>query len=101
MIERGSKMTPHFQALISRSMYLDLRMKTRKDYIVRIKQVIEQGMLRSYKLTSKDESEIMTFIEKNQEKMRELSLRIVVKLANIKKAHPTQWESMARVFCTK
>ena len=46
MIESGKKLAPHFQALVSRSHYLDLAMKTKMDYIVRIRQVVRGGMLR-------------------------------------------------------
>jgi hypothetical protein len=32
-IDRGHKLSPHFEALISRSHYLDLAMKTKQDYV--------------------------------------------------------------------
>jgi hypothetical protein len=101
MVSRGSKLAPHFSALISRSMYLDMAMKTKKDYLVRIKQVIEQGMLRERNMTLADEVEIVSFIESNQDKMRELSLRMVVKVAALKQSHPTKWQSLARVVCCR
>lgn len=101
LIDRGNRLAPHFQALVSRSMYLDMAMKNKRDYIVRIKQVLEKGMLRSQNMTRTDETEIMSFIEKNQDTLRELSLRMVVKVANLKKAHPTKWQSLARVVCCR
>lgn len=101
MIDRGSKLAPHFQALISRSMYLDMAMKTNKDYMVRIKQVVEQGMLTQMNISKVGENLILSFIEKNQDKMRELSLRMVAKLGALMKSHPNKWESLARVVCCK
>lgn len=101
MIERGSKLAPHFAALTSRSMYLDMAMKTKKDYMVRIKQVIESGMLRGEGFSSSDEAQVVSFIEKNQDKMRELSLRMVIKVAALLKSHPAKWQSLARVVCCK
>lgn len=101
MVERGNKLAPHFSALISRSMYLDMAMKTKKDYLVRIKQVIEGGMLRDRNMTKTDENQIVDFIEKNQDKLRELSLRMVVKVAALLQSHPTKWQSLARVVCCK
>jgi hypothetical protein len=100
-VARENAMSPHFEALISRSMYIDLKMKTKKDYIVRIKQVVEAGMLREYNLSKTDEKEIVEYIESMQDKMRELSLRIVLKIAKLKKSKPTQWKTLARVVCTK
>jgi hypothetical protein len=101
LIERGSRLAPHFQALISRSMYLDMAMKTNRDYMIRIKQVVEQGMLEEHKLGKSNENAIVAFIEKNQDRMRELSLRMVVKIAALVKSHPTKWESLARIVCCK
>lgn len=101
MIDRGSKLSPHFNALISRSMYLDMKMKTKKDYLVRIKQVVEQGMLRNEGLTANDERQIIDFIQKNQDSLRELSLRMVVKVASLYKSHPAKWSNLARVVCCK
>lgn len=101
MIERGSRLAPHFQALISRSMYLDMAMKTNRDYMIRIKQVVEQGMLSEHNLGKNGENAIVDFIEKNQDRMRELSLRMVVKIAALMKSHPTKWQSLARVVCCK
>ena len=101
MIERGSKLAPHFAALISRSMYLDMAMKTKKDYLVRIKQVIEAGMLRNEGFSKSEETQVVSFIEKNQDAMRELSLRMVIKVAALVKSHPAKWQSLARVVCCK
>ena len=101
LIDRGSKLAPHFQALVSRSMYLDMAMKSKRDYLVRIRQVVEKGMLRDMQMNRNDETEIMDFIDKYQDKVRELSLRMVVKIASLKKAHPTKWYSLAKVVCCR
>jgi hypothetical protein len=99
LIARGNKLAPHFAALVSRSMYLDMAMKNKRDYLVRIKQVLEKGMLRGVGMSRNDEAEIVKFVEDNQDKLRELSLRMVIKVATLKKAHPTKWASLARVVC--
>ena len=101
MIARGSRLAPHFEALISRSIYLDLAMKTNRDYIVRIQQVLEDGMLRDEGITKKQEKEIMAFIETNAQSLRELSLRMVRKIATIMKMNEKTWEQLARVTCLR
>jgi hypothetical protein len=95
MIEQGSKLAPHLQALSSRSHYIDLMMKTRKDYIVRIKQVVLEGLLDGYGLSEEQIDSIVNFIETNQKTIRELSLRMPIKLAQIMRLH-TDWERIAR-----
>ena len=101
LIERGSKLAPHLAALTSRSMYLDMKMHSKRDYIVRIKQVLEMGMLREYGLSMSQENDIMEFINTHMDNIRELSLRMVVKIANIMRAHPTKWRMLAKVYCVK
>lgn len=101
MIDRGSKLSPHFNALISRSMYLDMKMKNKKDYLIRIKQVVEMGMLRNEGLSESAEKSIVDFVEKHQDSLRELSLRMVVKVASLYKSHPAKWQNLARVVCCK
>lgn len=101
MIERGNKLAPHLQALISRTHYIDLMMKTRQDYIVRIKQVLKAGMLRNKGYQQDDEDEVLNFVIKNQDKLRELSLRMVLKVADMMDISPSNWESMAKATLCK
>ena len=100
MIARGSRLAPHFEALISRSHYLDLAMKSKRDYIVRIKQVVRQGMLADRMQPSAAE-EIVQFMEENVNHMRELSLRMVNKLADLRTMNELSWKKLAKVTCMR
>ena len=99
LIARGSKLAPHFEALVSRSHYLDLAMKTKLDYVVRIKQVVAMGMLDSRGFTSSDAATIVDFVEKNMDSLRELSLRMVIKLATLMKMDSMNWQKLAKQTC--
>lgn len=99
-IDRGSKMAPHFEALISRSHVLDLGIKNKRDYIVRIKQVLRAGMLDDV-LAADDKTEIVAFIEDNMDHMRELSLRMVKKLADLMLMDRAGWKDLAAITCMK
>jgi len=101
LVERGHGLSPHFEALMSRSLYIDLGMKTKRDCIVRIKQVIESEALESHGINAESAKEILDFIEENDSKLRELSLRLVVKIGRLKQVNPTSWKSLARVTCCK
>lgn len=100
MIDKGHKLAPHLQALMSRAHYIDLAMKTKRDYVVRIKQVLEQGLLKKSGLTLAQEQDVVDFIEKNTDKLRELSLRMALKLGSIRKIGDT-WMKVAKVTCCK
>lgn len=98
MIDRGHKLAPHLQALVSRAHYVDLAMRTRRDYLVRIRQVIRQGLLND--LSFEARSDVITFIEQNHEKLRELSLRMALKIGALRK-QGGNWERVAKVTCCR
>jgi hypothetical protein len=52
-------------------------------------------MLAEYKLSEEVEQEIIEYMETNKAKLRELSLRTVLKIADLAKAFPDKWEAMA------
>jgi len=84
MIEQGNRLAPHFAALISRSFYIDLNLGSSREYLVRIKDVLQNtDMAYTLGLKEKQAVELMQFIEENHNKLRELSLRIVSKLAKV------------------
>jgi hypothetical protein len=99
LIARGSRLAPHFEALVSRSHYLDLAMKTKLDYVVRIKQVVGQGMLRDKQISDYDAGILVDFVEKNMDNLRELSLRMVIKLATLMKMDYVNWQKLAKQTC--
>lgn len=99
-IERGHKFAPHMQAMVSRSHYIDLAMKTTRDYIIRIRQVVRQGLLANVGLDMREQQDVVAFIEKNHAKLRELSLRMAIKLAAMR-LRGGDWERKARVTCCK
>ena len=96
--ERGHKLAPHLEALVSRSHYIDLGMKTRREYLVRIRQVIKQGLLNDLSLAQR--SDVILFIEQNVEKLRELSLRMAIKLGALRK-QSNDWQKMAKITCCR
>jgi len=99
LIDKGHKLAPHLQALVSRSHYIDLAMKTKRDYLVRIKQVIDAGLLSG--LDAGQRSDVVSFIEEEQDRLRELSLRMVIKIADVRKMGAANFRKVARVTCCK
>jgi len=99
LIVRGHKLAPHLEAMMSRSHYIDLSLKTRRDYLVRIRQVIFEGLL-DY-LNFHEQAQVLEFIEDYCDSLRELSLRMAIKIGNLRKAHPQNWIRLARITCCK
>jgi hypothetical protein len=94
---RSKKLQDHLAALESRCHYVDLQMDTDREKVLRIKQIVEDGMLDSYEFEPVVRDEVVDFIVENRGRMRELSLRTVLKVSDLRKSFPTNWKSMAEV----
>lgn len=99
LIAKGDKRSPHLEAMMSRSHYIDLAMKTRQDFLIRIIQVVQQGLLRP--LSSQAQTEIITYLVTNMMTMREMSLRMAIKLKDLYMTRPNDWKRIADVTCRK
>ena len=99
---KSKKLKDHLEALESRCHYLDLTIDTTREKMLRIKQVVRDcGMLDEYGFEPGIEQEIVDFIEANKSKMRELSLRMVLKVADIRKSMPDNWAAVVEVTCMR
>ena len=94
---RSKKLQDHLAALESRCHYIDLQMDTDREKVLRIRQITQDGMLETYDFENNEETEIVDYIVDNRAKMRELSLRTVLKVADLRKSFPMTWKQMAEV----
>jgi len=92
---KSKKLRDHLSALESRCHYMDLTIDTEHEKMLRIKQVIRDGMLDTYEFDEELNEEIIDFVDINKKRLRELSLRTVLKVADLAKAFPSNWEAMA------
>jgi hypothetical protein len=99
LVDRNHRLAESLKALMSRAHYLDMSMKTRRDYLVRIKTVVEAGLLGDFSV--QERSEIMGFIEANYLKIRELSLRMAIKVGHLRKSSPSNWKRIALLTTCK
>tara|TARA_R100000541_G_scaffold17048_1_gene26755 strand:+ start:1249 stop:2106 length:858 start_codon:yes stop_codon:yes gene_type:complete len=96
------KIKDHLAAIMSRCHYLDLTMDTMREKVLRCKQIVADGMLNEYQFTQEEQDDLMNFMFDNKEKMREISLRMVTKLADLKKSFGTdKWKRTAEVTCMR
>ena len=98
---RSKTLKDHLTAIESRCHYIDLKIDSTCDKLLRVKQITRDGMLDEYDFEDGAVEEIVEFVEANVTKLRELSLRTVIKIADLRKAFPTKWESLARTTVMK
>lgn len=96
------KIKDHLDAIMSRCHYLDLTMDSPREKILRVKQIVRKGMLNEYDFTREQEDEIVDFMIENQTRLREISLRMTTKIADLRKTMAdNKWKRMAEVTCMR
>jgi hypothetical protein len=101
--KKAGKMQPHLDALQSRCHFLDLTVDSERDKMLRIKQVhrdADGGLFVDYDFTEEQTDEIMSFIWDNHSKLREVSLRMCLKIADLVKIS-ANWRELAKATCMK
>jgi len=94
---RSKKLQEHLAALESRCHYIDLKMDTDREKVLRIEQIVKDGMLNDTTCQTKPRLKVVEFIKENRAHMRELSLRTVLKVADLRKSFPSNWVNMCKV----
>ena len=92
---KSKKLRDHLEALESRCHYIDLTIDTLREKLLRIDQIVKDGMLNGYAFDDATHERIVQWIKTNARQLREVSLRTVLKVADLAKAFPDQWEDMA------
>lgn len=95
------KIGEHLKAIVSRCHYLDMGIHNSHEKFLRCKQIVRDGMLTGYKFDDVQIQEILDYIETNQKTLRELSLRMVTKIADLMRMDPSGWRDYANVTCLK
>jgi hypothetical protein len=99
--EGRSKIAPHLEAMLSRSMCLDLRLDSRHEIGVWVKHVVTtEKIFEREGLTQQQGDAIINFISVHQDNLKELSLRTPKKIAQLMKTS-SNWESLAKILLTK
>ena len=92
---RSKKLRDHLEALESRCHYIDLTIDTLREKLLRIQQIVKDGMLNNYALPQDTQQQVVQYIWDNKRRLREISLRTVLKIADLAKAFPDTWKDMA------
>ena len=98
---KSKKLQDHLQALQSRCHYLDLTIDSMRDRMLRIRQIVGTGMLEKYAMGRTEEDKLVQFIFDNKHKLREISLRMVLKIADLWKMAPDRYQHLAEQTCMR
>jgi hypothetical protein len=95
---KSKKLQDHLEALQSRCHFLDLTIDTDRDKMLRIKQVhrdAEGGLFRDYQFDNEQSEMVLQFMWDNKAKLRELSMRMALKIADLVQISSDNWKMLA------
>jgi hypothetical protein len=99
---KSQKLRDHLDALQSRCHYLDLTLDTMRDKLLRIKQIAKDGVLfADYDFEPAVQDDIISFMDDNKTRLREVSLRMALKIADLRKLSVLNWKRLAETTCMK
>lgn len=99
MIEKGNRIAKHLEAIMSRTPYVDLAIRSRRDCLVRVKQVIRDTSMLKF-LDTFQKNDVIKFLEDNVSSLRELSLRTALKVGTYRRSN-SNWYDIAKITCCK
>jgi hypothetical protein len=100
--KRSNKIKAHLDALQSRCHYLDLTINSDRDKMLRIKQVHrDSDLFARYEFEQGVADNIFEFMWEHKTNLREISLRMCLKIADLVKISPTNWREFAKATCVK
>lgn len=101
IVDKGkSKLVPHFEALLSRTMYLDLKIHNRRaialwvNYLVKTKKILQIHL----GLSADQEKQAVDWVLAHKDDLRTLSIREALKVGQLMKANYDSWETDAEVL---
>jgi hypothetical protein len=95
---KSKKLQDHLAALESRCHYIDLTIHTEREKMLRIRQIVSDGMLQEYGFSTEQEAELVAFVDENKKRLRELSLRTVLKTADLMRSFAgDKWKRVAQI----
>lgn len=99
---KSKKLQDHLEALQSRCHYLDLTMDSMRERILRIKQIANSTeFFARQNLDQNEVQELLEFMFENSTKLREVSLRMALKLADLFTVDKSSWKDVARITCMR
>lgn len=87
---------------MSRSLYLDLRLHRRQELAVWVSNIAKKGHIFAREGISESVgAQILAFLSTNQDTLRELSIRTLLKACQLAKTNPHNWQTVAAVLLCK
>lgn len=104
IIDEGrSRLVPHLEALMSRSMYLDLAVHNRRAIAIWVNYLIQQKniLVYHYGVSKTQQKQAVDWLLDNRDTVRTLSIRDAMKIGQMMAAEGSDWERTAEILLLK
>lgn len=92
------KNAEHMAALMSRAIYLDLKMHHRREVTLWVRHIVlHNKILRKMGVSKEDEETAVEWLVKHRDDLREISIRTALKVGRFMLVDPINWERDAKV----
>ena len=97
---KQKKIVPHLEALMSRSLYLDLKIHSLRALSVWVGYIVQSKniLVNSFGLTKQQQSEAVKWMRDNAVGMRTFSIRDALKIGQFIKTDPKRWSDAAEML---
>jgi len=97
---KSARIGNHLEAIVSRCHYMDIGIDSAREKLLHISNVVERSnMLGSYGFNEEQKAEVLDYVKDHSKLLRELSLRMVLKIADLRKAMPNNWQRFVEKNC--
>lgn len=95
--ESSANLAPHVNALLTRSVFIDLEIHDNTSIMIHIENIIRKtNIMTKHGLSAKQSNEVLEFMLENTTKLRNPSLRMPTQLAGLVLANPKNWKRIAQ-----
>lgn len=86
----ASATSAHAAALLDRSLYLSLTIRSKRDIMMRVRQVVSDVLP---ELEEEELRDVLDFVEEHRERFYNLSLRLIHQIGLCRRADPENWKA--------
>ena len=100
--QRNNRMVKHFEAMIERAHYINMGVQSLRSRLLAVEfEIKDEHLFEKLGFNIQAENIILNYMKENGTKLRSVSLRMAVKLANLRKRHSENWQDHAQISCFK
>jgi hypothetical protein len=103
MAQGNHKNANHLAALMTRALYIDLKLQTSNQIVAWIEFLVKKAniLVAEHGLSKDQQTEVVAYLNDNVDHLRDVSIRTAIQIAGMMKTNETGWKNLAKVILWK